>query len=78
MDEPIHIRYQVSFAEVTSADFHLKKYRFTKRSGRAKVTLILRLVGNVCIFDHLGKPKTFSSDCLVTENQKSLANAAIF
>ena len=31
------------------------------------------------ISDHWGKPKTFSSDCLVTENQKqSIANAAIF
>ena len=27
--------------------------------------------------DHWGKPKTFSSDCLVTENQNSIANAAI-
>ena len=30
------------------------------------------------ISDHWGKPKPFSSDCLVTENQKSIANAAIF
>ena len=29
------------------------------------------------ISDHLGKPKTFSSDCLVTETKKSIANAAI-
>ena len=29
------------------------------------------------ISDHLGKPKPFSNDCLVTENQKSIANAAI-
>ena len=30
------------------------------------------------ISDHWGKPKPFSNDCLVTENQKSIANAAIF
>ena len=34
--------------------------------------------GNVGISDHWGEPKQFSSDCLVTENQKSIANAAIF
>ena len=30
------------------------------------------------ISDHWGKPKPFSNDCLVTENQKSTANDAIF
>ena len=28
------------------------------------------------ISDHLGKPKTFSNDCLVTETQKKESNAA--
>ena len=45
----------------TSADYHLKIQN--------DVT-ILRLAGNVGISDHWGKPKPFSSDCLVTENQK--------
>ena len=31
---------------------------------------ILRLASNVGISDHWGKPKPFSNDCLVTENQK--------
>ena len=35
------------------------------------MTLILRLAGNVGISDHWGKPKTFSSDCLVTESKKA-------
>ena len=35
-------------------------------------------MGNVVISDHWGKPKPFSSDFLVTENQKSTTNAAIF
>ena len=30
------------------------------------------------ISDHSGKPKTFLSDCLVTENQKSITKTAIF
>ena len=30
------------------------------------------------ISDRGGKPKPFSSDCLVTENQKNIANVAIF
>ena len=30
------------------------------------------------ISDHVGKLKPFSNDCLVTENQKSIANAAFF
>ena len=30
------------------------------------------------ISDHWGKPKTFSSDCLFTEKQKSIAISAIF
>ena len=58
--------------------FHLKKYRITKRSGRAKVTFNFKTSGNVGISDHWGKPKPFSNDCLVTENQKSTANGAIF
>ena len=43
-----------------------------------KWRLILRLEGNVGISDHWGKPKLFLNDCLVTENQKSIENAAIF
>ena len=30
------------------------------------------------ISGHSEKPKPFSSDCLVIENQKSIANAAVF
>ena len=30
------------------------------------------------ISDNWAKPKPFSNDCLVTENRKSIANAAIF
>ena len=84
MGEPIHIRSWVSLAVMKIQapkiwqDFPFKKYRITKHSGRAEVTLILRLAGNVGISDHWGKPGPFSSDCLVTENQKSVANAAIF
>ena len=38
-----------------------------QRSGCANVTLDLKLAGNVDINDDKGKPKPFSSDCLVTE-----------
>ena len=47
-------------------------------AGVLKWRQILRLAGNVGISDHWGKPKPFSSNCLVKENQKSIANAAIF
>ena len=69
--------HEDSFADHLTR-FSIKKYRITKRSGRAKVTFNLRLVGNVRISDHWEKPKPFSNGCLVTENQKSIANAAIF
>ena len=46
---------------------------------RPKVTFSFKTNAyNVGISDHCGKPKLFSRDCLVTENQKSIANAAIF
>ena len=67
----------------TSAD-HLKRFSIKKdtelpnTAAVLKWRLILRLAGNVGISDHWGKPKPFSNDCLVTENEKSIANAAIF
>ena len=82
IDEPIHIRCQVSFAVmkkralIIGQEFPLKSYGITKRSGRAKVTLNFKT--RVCVgsFDHWGKPNTFSCDCLVTETKKRSANAA--
>ena len=85
MGEPIHIRAQVSFAvmkiqvPIILQEFPFKKNnRNTKRSGRSKVTLNSKTSGYMGIFDHWGMPKQFSSDCLVTESQKSIANAVIF
>ena len=58
--------------------FHLKNTELPNAAAVLKWRLILRLVGNVGISDHWGKLKQFSNDCLVTENQKNIANAAIF
>ena len=88
MGEPIHIRDRVSFAAMKihlykrrSSDkiFHFKKNtELPNAAAVVKWRSILRLAGNVGISDHLGKPKPFSNDCLVTENQKSKADSAIF
>ena len=84
MGEPIHIRSRVSSAviKITSADhltrFSIKKIQNYQTSGHDKVTFNFRLAGNVGFSDHCGKPKPFSNHGLVTENQKSIANAAIF
>ena len=59
-------------------NFHLDKYGITNAAAVLNWRYILRLAGNVGISDNWGKPKTFSSDCLVTEKKKSRANAAIF
>ena len=86
MGEPIHIRSRVSFAvmkiqaPIIWQDFPFKK-KNTELPNEAVVLkwrLILRLVGKVGFSDLWGKPKPFPNDCLVTENQKSIANAAIF
>ena len=52
MDEPIHIRSQVSFAVMKIQAPNIwqefpfkKKYGITKRSGRAKVTLSFKASG---------------------------------
>ena len=69
MGEPIHIRSRVSFA--------VMKIQALKDTELPNAVLkwrqILRLAGNVDISDHWGKPKPFSSGCLVTENQKKKA-----
>ena len=85
MGEPIHIRSQVSFAvmkiqaPIIWQDFVFKKNtELPNAAAVLKWRLILRLAGDVGISDHLEKPKPFPNDCLVTENQKSIANAAIF
>ena len=85
MGDPIHIRSRVSFvvmkiqAPIIWQDFPFKKNtELPNAAAMLKWRLILRLAGNVGISDHLGKRKPFSNDCLATENQKSLANAAIF
>ena len=84
MGEPIHIRSRVSFAvmkiQARSSDkiFYFKNTELSNAAAVLKLRLILRLAGNVGISDHWGKPKPFSNGCLVTENQKSIANAAIF
>ena len=84
MDETIHIRSQVSFAvmkiqaPIIWQDFPFKKNtELPNAAAVLKWRLILRLAGNVGISGHLGEPKPISNDWLVTENQKSTANAAI-
>ena len=85
MGEPIHIRSQVSFAVVKIQapniwqEFPFKKnIELPNAAAVLKWRWILRLAGNVGIFEHGGKPKTFSSDYLVTKTKKGIANAAIF
>ena len=58
--------------------FHFKNTELSNAAAVLKWLLIFRLAGNVGISDHWGKLKPFSNGCLVTENQKSIANAAIF
>ena len=78
MGEPIHVRSWVSFAvmkiqaPIIWQDFTFKKYRITKRSGRAKVKFVLRLAGNVGISDHWGSGDHFQTIvCWDTENKKA-------
>ena len=85
MGVSIYIRSRVSFAvmkiqaPIIWQDFPFKKNtELPNAADVPKWRLILRLAGNVGISDHWGKLKPFSNDCLVTENQKSIANAAIF
>ena len=79
---PHQISSFICWHEDTSAD-HLTRFSILKNTelpnaaAVLKWRLLLRLVGNVGISDHWGKPKPFSTDCLVTENQKSIANGAI-
>ena len=85
MGEPINIISRVSFvvmkihAPIIGQDFPFKKNTELPNAATVlKWRLILRLAGNVGISDHWGKPNPFSNGCMVTENQKSIANAAIF
>ena len=85
MGEPIHIRSRVSFAVTKiQAPIIWQGFSFKKNTELPNAAvvltwrLILSLAGNEGISDHWGKPKPFSNDCLVTENQKSIANSAIF
>ena len=65
-------------APIIWQEFPFKNTELPNAAAMLKWRLILGLVGNVGITDHRGKPKPFSSDCLVTENQRSIANAALF
>ena len=84
MGDHIHIGSRVSFAVMRiQAPIIWQHFPFKKNTELPnaapvlKWRLILRLAGNEGISDHWGKPKPFSNDYLVTENQKSIANAAI-
>ena len=65
MDEPIHIRSQVSFAVMKiqapniCQEFPLKNTDLPKSEAVLKGHYILRLTGNVCISDHLGSQKHY-------------------
>ena len=71
MDEPIHIRSQVSFAvmkiHVQARADHLTRISILKNTelpnsaAVLKWRLILRLAGNVGISDQWGKPKYFQA-----------------
>ena len=73
----------IYFHEDTSAD-HLTRFSILKNTELPNTAvvlewcLILRLAGNVGISEHLGKPKPFPNDCLVTENQKKHSKCCSF
>ena len=77
-DLEFHLMSYKIQAPIIWQDFTLKNTELPNKAAVLKWRLILRLAGNVGISDQWGKPKPFSNDCLVTENQKSIANSAIF
>ena len=72
-----YLKFQIEVPNIWQ-EFPFKNTKLQNAAAVLKCHQILRLAGNVGISGHLGKLKAFSSDCLVTENQKNIANAAIF
>ena len=75
---PTHVRSQVSFAGMKIQAPIIWQDTELPNAVVLKWRYIFRLAGNVGISDHLGKTKPFSSDFLVTENQKKHSKCCNF